>query len=159
MPQALLVIAGREGDASDAVHRASARSPYPDRVRLLGHRTDVAELLSGADLFAFPSLYEGLGGALLEAMALSCPIVGSNAPAIAEVLGSGAYGRVVERSDVGALSAALLALLGAEEERGRLARAARQRFEERYELERVVDQTLAMYETLLDSRALDEPTA
>lgn len=149
VPEALLVLAGRDGAATPAVHAAVQRSPARHRVRLLGHRSDVADLLSGADVFAFPSLYEGLGGSLIEAMAMSCPIVGSDAPAVAEVLGWGEYGRVVPRSDPAALADALVALLRDPGERARLGRVGRARFDDVYELGRVVDAMHAMYRDVL----------
>src|SRR5690606_32996474 len=91
-PNAVLLIVGREGGATPKILRALAETGLGDAVRLLGHRTDVPDLLAASDVFVFPSLYEGLGCSLIEAMALSTPIIGSDADAITEVLDDGEYG-------------------------------------------------------------------
>jgi glycosyltransferase involved in cell wall biosynthesis len=82
-----LVIAGRAGNASEELAGMIGQASVPDRILVLGHRSDIPALLGAADIFAFPSLYEGLGGALLEAMAAGLPIVASDIPAIREVAG------------------------------------------------------------------------
>ena len=148
-PDAVLLIAGREGGATPKIQRALAEAGLGDAVRLLGHRTDVPDLLAASDVFAFPSLYEGLGCSLIEAMALSIPIVGSDADAIAEVLSDGAYGVVVPRGDVAGLAEALARLLSNPTRRRELARRGRERYLERYELDSVVEATVEMYAAIL----------
>jgi glycosyltransferase involved in cell wall biosynthesis len=83
-PDAVLLVAGRSGNASAAV-QAEAR--HTRGVRLLGHRTDVPDLMCAADVLAFPSRWEGLGGTLVEAMALRLAIVASDIPPVAETIG------------------------------------------------------------------------
>ena len=56
-----------------------------DRVRFSGERQDIPRLLKGADLFLFPSLWEGLPGALLEACAAGTPVLASDIAANREV--------------------------------------------------------------------------
>src|SRR5690606_1106187 len=59
-PNALLVIAGRKGHATPELERLVAGSALlQERVRFLGHRDDVPDLLAASDVFVFPSLYEG----------------------------------------------------------------------------------------------------
>ena len=91
-PQARLFQAGREGAHTDAIRRAAdAAGLGNDGVVFLGHRQDVGSaILPALDLFAFPSRYEGLGGAGLEAMAAGLPIVASDIEVLREVLGSAA---------------------------------------------------------------------
>jgi glycosyltransferase involved in cell wall biosynthesis len=84
MPDAVLLVAGRAGNASAAVQAGAQRTRT---VRLLGHRTDVPDLMCAADVLAFPSRWEGLGGTLVEAMALRLAIVASDIPAVAETIG------------------------------------------------------------------------
>ena len=86
---ARLVLVGAPARSTEAVKARIARSGLDDRVQLLGHREDVGDLLVAADVFAFPSLYEGCGGTLIEAMALAVPIVASNIPPVREVTGDG----------------------------------------------------------------------
>ncbi len=102
-----LLIAGRDGAESSALAALSSELGIVDRVRFLGHRDDVPDLLVAADAFAFPSRFEGLGGAVLEALALGTPIVASDIPALREVLRSGELGVLVPVGDEAALGAAL----------------------------------------------------
>ncbi len=148
-PKARLFIAGREGKDTAALRAAVEASPARERIRVLGHRSDVPDLLAAADLFVFPSLYEGLGGALVEAMAMGCPIIGADAPAVAEVLGHGTYGRVVRRGDVQGLADAMRELLASPEARDALARSGHERFEQAFELSAVIDNMVDLYRTLV----------
>ncbi len=150
-PDAHLLMAGRPGDATEKLNDAIRDSADPERVHLLGHRPDVPDLFATADVFAFPSLYEGLGCSLVEAMALATPIVGSDAPAIAEVLDHGRYGMVVPRQDEVALSEAISSLLDDPARGEALGERARQRFLEHYELDQVVGATVAMYRDVVAS--------
>jgi len=84
IPDALLLVAGRPANAS-AMVQAKTRG-YP-AIRLLGHRTDVPDLMCAADVLSFPSRWEGLGGTLVEAMALRLAIVASDIPPLAETIG------------------------------------------------------------------------
>ena len=147
-PRARLLIAGRDGDASERVQAAVAEVGGAG-VELLGHREDVPELLAAADLFVFPSLYEGLGSAVIEAFALGVAVIGSDAPAIAEVLDGGDAGLVVARGDEVALTRAIDELLADDGRRRRLADAGRRRFAACYELDRVVDETVGLYQRLV----------
>ena len=83
----ILLIAGRPGNATRELEALIESTALGNSVRLLGHRSDVADLLCAADVFVFPSLFEGFGGALLEAATLAVPIVASNIPSTREVLG------------------------------------------------------------------------
>lgn len=81
----VLLVAGRTGQASRELERLAARPGLAARVRFLGHREDVPDLLAATDVFVFPSLWEGLGGALIEVMALSLPIVASDNLPVADL--------------------------------------------------------------------------
>ena len=61
-PDVELVLVGRPGHQSREVEACVARSPYRDRIHMLGHRDDVPDILAAADVFALPSLYEGFPG-------------------------------------------------------------------------------------------------
>lgn len=85
MPEVTLVVAGREGNATNSLTEKISQLGIGDRVRLLGMRDDVADLITAADLFVLPSRWEGFGGVMLEAMALETPIVASDIPPLREV--------------------------------------------------------------------------
>lgn len=148
-PNAILLIAGGEGNATSELNQLVVACRHRARIQLLGHRSDVPELLCAADVFAFPSLYEGSPGALIEALALECPIVGSDTPAVAEVLGHGAFGSQVPQGDPVSLSHALFAVMNSPDRVAELTRAGRQRFEQFYELDGVIGRTAALYRALV----------
>jgi glycosyltransferase involved in cell wall biosynthesis len=84
IPEAVLLVAGRPGNLSSDIQAMAQSAPG---IQLLGHRTDVPDLMCAADVLAFPSRREGLGGTLLEAMALRLGIVATNVGAIPEAIG------------------------------------------------------------------------
>jgi glycosyltransferase involved in cell wall biosynthesis len=85
-----LVLVGALGWETGETQAAIAR--HPDRIRTLGHVSDpdLASLYAGAALFAYPSLYEGFGLPVLEAMAAGAPVLTSNVSSLPEVAGNAA---------------------------------------------------------------------
>jgi glycosyltransferase involved in cell wall biosynthesis len=108
-----LVVVGPDGwgDAADRVRDAAARLPV-DRVHLLGRLPDqdLQTAYAEARVFAFPSLWEGFGMPVLEAMAHGVPVVTSEATSMAEFTGDG--GLLVDPRDRDALAAALAEAAG-----------------------------------------------
>ncbi len=113
VPDAGLVILGRDGEASDEVKGAITRFDVTDSVTLVGHSTRVAEYLRHGHVFAFSSLMEGLGTAVLEAMAIGIPVVAFDIPPVREAAQDGRYAELIPAGDVPALAAALARHLGA----------------------------------------------
>jgi len=122
-PDAVLLIAGRPGNASavvqaaaDGVNQAAgggagrAAGGGVPAVRLLGHRADVPDLMCASDVLSFPSRWEGLGGTLVEAMALRLSIVASGIPPVAEAIGEAGW-PLVRPEDEQALADGLLSVL------------------------------------------------
>jgi glycosyltransferase involved in cell wall biosynthesis len=146
-PRAHLVIAGRPGLASPAIGRALDDLPVEARrrVHLVGHAEDVGDLLSASDVFVFPSLHEGLGGALLEALAMSMPVVASDLPAFREFLVPGENAILVPTGCASAFAEAIARLLDDKPLRGRMAAANLQLFERRFQLDAVAQQTERLY--------------
>jgi glycosyltransferase involved in cell wall biosynthesis len=105
-------------------------------------------LLCGADVFAFPSRWEGLGSTLLEAMALEAPIVASNLPAVREVVTPN-EARLVPPSDAAALADAISDTLADRAGAQRRAVAARDRFLTEFTIERTAKAMVAFYERSL----------
>lgn len=138
-PDVEVMVAGRTGAASAAL-RARAREVG---VRLLGDRDDVADLLCGADAFASPSRWEGAGSVLIEALALGCPIVASDLPAVVETVGDAAV--LVPADDPAALATALATTLLERAAAGAQAQRGRRRYLERFTVAPVVSSLAALY--------------
>ena len=141
-PDAVLALAG-EGPRRADIARHAAR--LGGRVALLGYRTDIPDLLAAADLFALPSLQEGLGSALLEAVLAQVPAVGTSVGAIPDLIGpgdGGPAGWVVPAGDPTALGAALAEALDDPAEARRRARRAATRAGDRFAPARLVNETL-----------------
>jgi glycosyltransferase involved in cell wall biosynthesis len=105
LPKARLLLAGDGALRAELAERAAALG---DRVAFLGERRDARALVARADAFVFPSLWEGQGNALLEAMALGAPIVATRIPAVEETLTDGVDALLVPPADAGALADALI---------------------------------------------------
>jgi glycosyltransferase involved in cell wall biosynthesis len=101
------VIAGRDGNETARLRALSESLGLSSTVRFLGHVDEVPDLLAACDVFAFPSRFEGLGGSVLEALALEAPIVASDVPALREVLQGGSLGELVPVDDAAALAASI----------------------------------------------------
>jgi glycosyltransferase involved in cell wall biosynthesis len=144
---AVLIIAGRNGSATAGLLEAAAS--MGNAVRFVGHHDDVPELMAAADVFALPSLWEGLGGVLIEAMGLELPIVSSDLEPTREVLDGGARGLLVPPADAAALATALERLASDAALRKRLEAAGRQAFEQHFTLEASAERLLAMFEGVL----------
>jgi glycosyltransferase involved in cell wall biosynthesis len=144
-PRAVLLIAGREGNVSEELDRLVAELGLQAHVRFLGHTDEVPDLLCACDLFVFPSRFEGLGGSLIEALALNAPIVASDVPAISYVLGGGTWGTLVPREDPAALAAGVGALLADPTSARARAEAGMGHFEASFRLDSVADRMVAWF--------------
>ncbi len=142
-----LAIAGRGDLASSLVQQARALG-VEHRLHLLGLRSDIPNLLAGADVFALPSLSEGLPLALLEAMFASRPIVASAVGEVPLALAGGA-GILVEPGDPAALAASLDRVLSDPGRARRLGERAGRRAAVEYHLTRTLERYALLYHAAL----------
>jgi glycosyltransferase involved in cell wall biosynthesis len=144
-PGAVLLVAGRPGNASSVVGAKAAGCP---EIRLLGHRDDVPDLMCAADVLSFPSRWEGLGGTLIEAMALRLPIVASDIAPLAETIGD--VGWPMVRPDDGvALAEALLSALERDAVNEARRDAGQRRFRAYFTAEAAADGMAGLYRDVL----------
>jgi len=130
-PSLHLVIIG-SGDRHDALLQQSELAGLRDAVHLLGHRDDIEACLAGMDLFVLPSLNEGMGRALIEAMAAGLPVIASRVGGIPAVISHERTGLLVPPGDAGALAEALRRLLDRPEWATQLGLAASCSVDSRY---------------------------
>jgi glycosyltransferase involved in cell wall biosynthesis len=147
-PRLVLLVAGRDGLAARELDELRGAARHSERIRFLGHRSDVPELLAAADVFAFPSLYEGLGGSVIEAMAMGLPVVASDIPALREVVDDGASGLLTPPGSSHEIVSALRKLLDDAGLRTAMGVRGRAIFEERYRVERMGARMVELYRSL-----------
>jgi glycosyltransferase involved in cell wall biosynthesis len=128
VPEAHAIVIG-DGPEETALAALARRLGVSARVRLHGASADPATILAGVDVLAAPSRNEGMGRALVEAMALGVPVVGADVGGIPSVVGDDEAGRLVPPNDVAALAEALVELGRDPSIRAKLAEVARERAE------------------------------
>ncbi len=146
----VMIHAGLEGHATDELQHQIEKDGLGDRVHMLGYRSDVPELLAAADVFVFPSLYEGLGGSVIEAMALGLPIIASDTPALQEMLEPDRNALLVPPLRAPELADAINQLLDDSARRLTFAARSREIFEERFTVERSAARMLDLYTRVVD---------
>ena len=144
-----LIVAGPAGWASEPT--VARLQSQPESVRWLGYvaEKDLPALTAGASVLAYPSLYEGFGLPLAEAMAAGVACVTSNVSSLPEVAGEGA--RLVDPLSVSELRDALAALLESPGERARLGRAGRARATALYRWPLVAERSLEFFQRVIGS--------
>ena len=147
VPDARIVILG-EGDLRDELSRLIHELGLERHVLLPGFRPDVLSLLKAVDVFVMPSITEGLGTSILDAMACRKAVVASAVGGIPEVVEDGRTGLLVPARDASALGTAIVRLLRDPSLAGRLAAAGRARVEQRFTADRMVQDTLDVYRRL-----------
>lgn len=144
VPDARFVIVG-EGELHEALERHIHERHLEKHVFLTGFRHDVPGLIKGFDLFVMSSVTEGLGTSLLDAMACGRPIVATTAGGMPEVVVDGETGLLVPVRDDRAMAAAIVHLLQDRGLRERMGAAGLARVREQFSVERMVEQTAAVY--------------
>ena len=150
-PDVHLFLVGR-GDGYGELHNLAMRAGLSGRVTLSGQLSleAVRACFGAAQFFAFPSLVEGFGLPILEAMASGCPVLTSDRSAPAEVAASAA--QRVDPTDVDAIAAGMRSLVESPARRNRLARFGRARAAQ-FTWERAAERTLGVYEHTVGRRS------
>lgn len=151
-PEYQLVVSGQKGWLIRSLSHFLKNYPNRDQVLFTGY-VPVEELpffMNGAELFVFPSLYEGFGLPVLEAMSCGTPVISSNRSSIPEIIGSA--GILIDPTDTQELADRIILLLRNSEERKRLSLSSREQAA-RFTWEDVARKTLEVYRSVKDSPA------
>jgi glycosyltransferase involved in cell wall biosynthesis len=158
VPGAVLVTAGSRGPATVGLEAEAERLGIGTNVHWLGVRRDVNRLLGAADVFVFPSLFEGLGVSLLEAMAAGLACVTTDRGPMNEVVEDGRTGLLVRAGDPSALSRTVIRLAQDPSLRSALGTQARDHVAEHFALDGIAARVERLYLDVLHAHAAgDQP--
>ncbi|GAX39161.1 group 1 glycosyl transferase [Tolypothrix sp. NIES-4075] len=147
-PNTLLLLVG-DGKLLNSLKSQVQQLGIEDKVRFLGSREDVPEILKVSDVFALSSLWEGLGRAMTEAMLVEKPVVVPNIYGIPEIVHHNETGLLFPAKDIEQLAQHLSYLLQHPEERERLGNNARQVTRQLFDANLMVQQIEAIYDRVL----------
>jgi L-malate glycosyltransferase len=150
-PRARLILAG-DGACRTELESLTRRLGQQEAVLFPGFVNEIEEVYGALDAFVFPSEFEGLGTALQTAMAMALPSISTARGALAEVVDNQRTALVVEPS-AQEFAQAMMSVMDSRELRSRLGAAAREEIIERFSAERMVANTIRVYEDVLSKRA------
>jgi glycosyltransferase involved in cell wall biosynthesis len=148
MPNARLLLVGHGPERSRLEHTAAAITDAA--VTFSGFREDVTDSLAATTIYVQPSLAEGLGTSVLDAMAHALPVVASRVGGLPEAVVHDETGLLVPPDDPSALAAAILELLHDPARARAMGQAGRQRVEELFSLDRMVVGHLGVYRSVVN---------
>jgi glycosyltransferase involved in cell wall biosynthesis len=146
-PETRFIFLG-DGELLDEFRSLVVGLGIEDNFLFLGWRSNVAEILSIFDIFVFPSLNEGMGKAVVEAMSLGKPIIASSVGGLKDLISDGRNGILIPQADSTILSIEIAALLSDPTKRERIAREGK-RMSQQYNSEIMVEKIEQLYKSLM----------
>lgn len=153
-PDVVVLLAGDGPLLIPTARRISAKG-LAGSVRMLGNRSDVADLMMLADLLVLPSAFEGLPLVALEAMAAGLPVVATIAPGNAEAIEDGVTGRLAA-ADAASFADAIVAMFADRDKLATIGTAAIDRQQARFSADRMIAETRAVYAGVQDRTGTTE---
>lgn len=149
-PDLHLVIAG-DGPRRAHLQEKINASPWAARIHLLGHREDVPAVLAALDLFVLPSYAnEGVPQAIMQAMAMSLPVISTTIGAISDAVSDGCSGLLLPLRNPARLAEAIEHLLTDPAQLQEFASAGRRMAEEKFSLDAMLDAMLDVFQQARD---------
>lgn len=147
-----LLIVG-QGPLEHKLKDLAAALKIEDSVIFTGFKTDIPQLLGLMDIFAMPSLYEGLGVAVIEAMMAGKPVVATEVIGLTELVIDQETGILVPPSDPQALAKAISTLMDSQDLRENMGKRGQERAFKHFSIERMVKDLLNFYDSFFDLSA------
>lgn len=147
-PHTRLVYVGKGGLEKD-LKAATQRLGLTTNIKFLGWRDDIAEIMPLFDIFVLPSLNEGMGRVLVEAMAAARPVVASDVGGIPDLIKPGQNGILVPPGNTQALAAGIMQLIDQPNKANKMGQVGRQ-LSRNYRLETMIQKIEDLYEELLE---------
>jgi glycosyltransferase involved in cell wall biosynthesis len=154
-PEWSVVIVG-DGPDRRTLERSATEAGLASRVRFLGRRNDIPQLLSGSSLLVLPSRWEGMPNVVLEAMAAGTPVVVTAVEGIAELVTDQISGWVVPPGQPDSLAACLSSVLAAPVARSEAAKAAQDFVSKRFTILAMIDRYEQLYRHLLAGHPISD---
>lgn len=146
----LLLFAGKISDESKERYLSYVDRDLRDKVIFLGHRDDIPRVLKTIDIFVYPSTSEGLGTALLEAMAIERPVVVSDIPTFRDFIIDGINGLFFKNKNIEDVVEKVLLLIKNNELRKKISLNSRYLISRDFTVEKMIFQTEILYKLLMD---------
>ena len=143
------VFLGRKGNSSPDISTFLKENPSQTKLYWLDHRYDVEQWMISSDIFVFPSLYEGLGGVLIEAQAASLPVICSDIPVLNEVVMRNKNALMFEAGNGQQLGECLMDMINNKDKRVQFGNYSLHHFRSKFLLHDINEKTLAFYKQLL----------
>jgi glycosyltransferase involved in cell wall biosynthesis len=144
----LLVVGG--GELRSQVESHITENHLEKRVKLLGQRSDIPQILEASDVFVLSSRWEGLPYTIIEAMMAGLPVVATKVGGVPELVENGVTGFLVPPKDPETLAQALQKLIEDPELRKRMGRAGREKALREFTLDRMLHETERVYREVLE---------
>ena len=154
-PNSLLVLVGKGDEKGEEEFKLSKQVEnlgIADNVLFLGWRPDVDEIMGCFDIFVLPSLNEGMGRVLVEAMSAGLPIVASRVGGIPDLVKHGENGLLVPPANAGALEQAISDLLSDKSRRKHMGETGKKMCRP-YSVEAMVEKIDDLYSRLVEDRS------
>jgi glycosyltransferase involved in cell wall biosynthesis len=148
----ILLFAGRLGEPFKNKYLLYVKEELRGKVIFLGHREDIPKVLKTIDIFVYPSILEGLGTALLEAMAMQKPVVVSDIPTFRNFIIDGVNGLFFKAKNPEDMAEKVVSLMEYEALKGQLGKNARSTVLEKFSLDQMLSLTEALYKEVLNAR-------
>ncbi len=150
LPNVRFFIIG-QGQLMSELQALSASLAINQALTFTGFRNDVGAFYNIADLFVMSSVQEGLGTAILDALALGTPVVAANSGGIPEIIKDGETGRLVEAADSQALAQGIVEMLTHADQAEAMAQRGQAEVKAKFSIDAMAENNLAVYNRLLSS--------
>ena len=141
-----------DGPLLESCRELAAERGLLDKVKFLGARKDIPELLSRAHIFVLTSNWEGFPITILEAMRAGLPVIASDVGGVGEAVVDGKTGFLIPRGDIEVLKDRLTRLIDNPGLRVELGQAGQQRFTENFTIDIMLAKTVSVYQQILQQR-------
>ena len=139
-----------DGEEAEAIDTLAQQNGIAARIHRVGFQDDVSSWLVALDLYIHPSLEEGLGTSILDALGAARAVIASEVGGMPEVIEDGVTGRLVAPADPASLAEAIDQLLDDRTAAEDLAAAGKQRVEQHFSAEAMVRGNLAVHRELIE---------